>query len=151
MTTTTPTQIPLVTSPVRNHDAGAPIGGPSGDLGGDQLTAELQTWSTPSRPPYVRVRGGPIAGESRLASLDVMYSWLPENVALQTDVSAASWVVEGLRPWGITYPQPVACFLPDAFEAYAQVFTLDVSTDGRTTDRSSSAGHAGRSWVRDVA
>ena len=50
-----------------------------------------------------------------------MYSWLPENVDLKTDISGASWVVQGMRPWGVTYPQPVACFLPDTFEAYARV------------------------------
>ena len=50
-----------------------------------------------------------------------MYSWLPQAVALKTDLSDASWVVERLRPWGNTYPQPVACFLPDIFEAYARL------------------------------
>lgn len=90
----------------------------------------------------MRVRGGPVAGESRLASLDVMYSWLPENIALQADVSAASWVVEGLRPWGITYPQPVACFLPDVFEAYARV--LHPGREYRRTDD----GSIVVSWTR---
>ena len=60
MTTTTPTQIALVTSPVRNHDAGAPIGGPA-------ATSEVAISRLNSRPgqrhhdhgPYVRVRGGP--------------------------------------------------------------------------------------------
>jgi len=50
-----------------------------------------------------------------------MYSWLPEDVALQTDVSDASWVVERLRPWGDTYPQPIACFMPDTYDAYARL------------------------------
>lgn len=71
-----------------------------------------------------------------------MYTWLPENVALQTDVSAASWVVEGLRPWGISYPQPVACFLPDVFEAYARV--LHPGREYRRTDD----GSIVVSWTR---
>jgi hypothetical protein len=50
-----------------------------------------------------------------------MYDWLPQEVALHTDVSDASWVVERLRPWGPTYPQPVACFMPDTYEAYARL------------------------------
>src|SRR3954451_15959459 len=50
-----------------------------------------------------------------------MYDWLPPDVALQTEVSEASWAVERLRPWGVSYPQPVACFMPDVYEAYARV------------------------------
>jgi hypothetical protein len=50
-----------------------------------------------------------------------MHSWLPADVGLETDVSDASWVVEQLRPWGVTYPQPVACFLPDIYESYARL------------------------------
>jgi hypothetical protein len=50
-----------------------------------------------------------------------MYAWLPEEVDLETDVSPAMWVIERLRPWGVHYPQPVACFMPDSYEAYARV------------------------------
>lgn len=50
-----------------------------------------------------------------------MYSWLPKDITLHADVSDASWVVAHLRSWGVTYPQPVACFMPDTYEAFARL------------------------------
>jgi hypothetical protein len=47
---------------------------------------------------------------------------LPENVELMRDVSAARWVVEGLRPWSrFRQGVPVAGVVPEGFEAYARV------------------------------
>jgi hypothetical protein len=45
---------------------------------------------------------------------------LPDNVELMRDVSAARWVVDGLRPWG-KGGVPVASVVPEGFEAYARV------------------------------
>jgi hypothetical protein len=50
-----------------------------------------------------------------------MYSWLPESIRLQTDISPANWVVERLRPWGDRYPQPVATLMPEGFASYARI------------------------------
>ena len=50
-----------------------------------------------------------------------MHSWLPKDIALNVDVSEASWVVDRLRSWGVTYPQPVTCFMPDIYEACARL------------------------------
>jgi hypothetical protein len=65
-----------------------------------------------------------------------MYAWLPDDVNLETDVSPATWVLERLRPWGVHYPQPIACFMPDSYEGYARVL-----------HPASESGPAGR-WVR---
>jgi hypothetical protein len=72
-----------------------------------------------------------------------MYAWLPDDVRLETDVTPASWVVERFRPWGVAFPQPVACFMPDVFEAYARVLhpgyeKMISASDGAVTLR----------WVR---
>jgi hypothetical protein len=50
-----------------------------------------------------------------------MYAWVPEDVNLEADVSPATWVIQRLRPWGVEYPQPIACFVPDIYEGYARV------------------------------
>jgi hypothetical protein len=50
-----------------------------------------------------------------------MYSWLPESIRLQTDISPANWVVERLRPWGDRFPQPVATLMPEGFASYARI------------------------------
>ena len=61
----------------------------------------------------------------------LMYEWLPEDVRLMRDISPASWVIDRFRPWGVDYPQPVACVMPDVFDAYARVL------------------HPGREYIRD--
>ena len=71
-----------------------------------------------------------------------MYEWLPNDVVLQRDVSPASWVVDGFRPWGQDYPQPIACFVADIFEAYARVLH-----PGREYVRGPNRGVTVR-WVR---
>lgn len=49
-----------------------------------------------------------------------MYEWLPPDVELMTDTSAADWVVERLRPWDRDRVR-IHSFMPDAFESYAYV------------------------------
>jgi hypothetical protein len=49
-----------------------------------------------------------------------MYEWLPPEIELLTDTSAADWVVERLRPWGADRVQ-VASFMPDTFHGYARI------------------------------
>jgi hypothetical protein len=50
-----------------------------------------------------------------------MYAWLPDDVNLETDVTPATWVLERLRPWGVHYQHPFACFMPESYEGYVRV------------------------------
>lgn len=45
---------------------------------------------------------------------------LPEGVELMTDLSAARWVVDGLRPWGRDRIA-VTSMVPEGFDAYARI------------------------------
>lgn len=50
-----------------------------------------------------------------------MYEWLPPEVELMTDVSAAQWVSTRLHQWAPDGVR-IASHMPDVFEAYARVF-----------------------------
>lgn len=50
-----------------------------------------------------------------------MYEWLPPDIELMTDVSAAEWVSTRLQPWAPDGVR-IASYMPDVFEAYARVF-----------------------------
>jgi hypothetical protein len=50
-----------------------------------------------------------------------MHQWVPANLRLAEETSAARWVEERLRPWA-SDAVLVESYMPDAFEAYARVF-----------------------------
>jgi hypothetical protein len=49
-----------------------------------------------------------------------MYEWLPPDIELMTDTSAADWVVSRLRPWDPDGVR-VASFMPNVFDGYARI------------------------------
>jgi hypothetical protein len=49
-----------------------------------------------------------------------MYQWLPSEIELLTDTSAADWLVSHLRPWDRD-PVRVGSFMPNVFDAYARI------------------------------
>lgn len=59
-----------------------------------------------------------------------MYEWLPPDVELMTETSAADWVVERLRPWDRGHVR-IHSFMPDVFESYAHVSHPKSRIDGR--------------------
>jgi len=64
-----------------------------------------------------------------------VYRWLPPDVELLTDTSAADWVVSRLRPWDRDRVR-VESFMPNVFDAYVRVLHPAGARGGERRGRS---------------
>jgi hypothetical protein len=80
-----------------------------------------------------------------------MFSWLPTGVQLMTDVTAADWIIERLRPWDPSGAR-LESFAPEGFEAYGRIFHPPGLRLGRVGDRTlGSLKWADLARARDLA